>query len=454
MAIEGIPFDFARSGFTFVDLPWENRYFNPGKTPFPQGLGRYDDEGVAGSARENRVMDGPVVNAGILLTRLDAYVVSGDQVYLDLAIRHAERLALIGHESGGAIYFPYMYEWNLHAFHDFDMEVPWFSGMAQGYMLSAYSRLYEVTGLERYLDLAIKTFNSFLRLPGEDEYWTIDLEEGQYLWFEEYARNNGPSDRAFNGHMYATWGLHDYWMATGDERAVAIVDGGLTAILHFLDKWRAPGWQSFYCLTHRERTASYHAVHTEQLAYVYSITGAPIFLQLADLFLDDYPVLIFQSIQNPTIHIEPGTYTFPKGGSLEEEERVELSFDEAIDISWDVRGVLRGTLDTSVRSNEDPYRLIWFTEIPFQVWTSGKVDVLVWHQPAAIAPTQGWDGKLYSYDDAADRLVAVNDQVQLEAQIVSNERAKLNGLHCYRISAGAAEGLWIARDHVRIISDG
>lgn len=452
MTIEGIPFEFARSGIKLVQVPWENRYFNPGTQPFPQGAGRYDDEGVTGAAREGRVMDGPVVNAGILSTRIDAYVVSGEQVYLDLAIRHAERLALIAYESGGALYFPYMYEWNLHAFEEFDMEVPWFSGMAQGYILGCFSRLYEVTGLERYLALAHKTFNSFLRLPGDGEIWTTDLEDGQYLWFEEYARNNGPSDRAFNGHIYAIWGLHDYWVATGDERAEALVDGGLTSLLHFLGRWRSPGAQSFYCLTHRERTATYHSVHTEQLVYLYTITGEPIFMQIADLFIDDYPITVFPRPQNPAIHVEPGTYTFSKAAGLEEEERVEIVVEQPMDITWDVRGVIRGYREAVVRSNEEPYKTIWFTEIPFQVWTAGRTDALTWHQPLILSPTPEWDGALYAYDEEADRLGAVDQTIEIEGPLETFERAKLNGLHCYRISGGPADGLWIARDHVQIVT--
>jgi len=448
--IEGIPFSFARSGITLVDLPWERRYFNPGRTPFPQGAGRYDDEGIAGAAREGRGMDHPVVSAGILLTRLDAYVVSGEQVDLDLAIRHAEQAALTAHASGDAIYFPYPFGWDLHSFVEFPMEVPWFSGMAQGYMLSAFIRLFDVTGDERYRDLATKTFNSFLRLKGTDPYWTVDLEDGQFLWFEEYARNNGPSDRAFNGHIYATWGLHDYWMITRDERAEALVDGGLTSILHFLDKWRFPGGQSFYCLTHRERTATYHGVHAGQLAYVFDITGAPIFIQLADLFIDDYHILITNGAANPTIHVEPGVYSLPRGEGLVEEERIDVTIAEALDLSWDVRGVMRGERVASVRCNEEPYQNIWFSEIPGKIWTAGKADALSWYQPLRLMPSETWDGILWSYDEAADRLTGVEESLEIEIPLVASGRAKLNGRHCYQVTGGAADGLWIARDHVRI----
>jgi hypothetical protein len=450
MTTSDIPFSFARSGIKLVDLPWEKRYFNPGKTPFPQGAGRYDDEGIAGAAREGRVMDHPVVSAGILLTRLDAYVVSGDQVYLDLAIRHAEQAALAAYTSGDAIYFPYPFDWDLHSFVEFPMEVPWFSGMAQGYMLSAYSRLYDVTRDERYLDYATRTFNSFLRPKGDDPYWTVDLEGGEYLWFEEYARNDGPSDRAFNGHIYATWGLHDYWMLTRDERAVALVDGGLTSILHFLDKWRFPGGQSFYCLTHRERTATYHGVHAGQLAYVFDITGAPVFVQLADLFIDDYPILITNGAANPTIHVESGTYSLPLAEGLTEEQRVELTFDEPVDLPWDVRGVMRGERVASVRCPEDPYRHIWFSEIPGKIWTAGKVDSLAWYQPLGLTPSESWDGTLWSYHEATDRLTPVDESIEFEVPLIASGRAKLNGRHCYQITGGAADGLWIARDDVRI----
>lgn len=446
-----IPFSFVRSGIEFVNLPWEKRYFNPGKTPLPQGLGRYDDEGIAGSARENRLMDGPVVNAGILLTRLDAYVVSGEQVYLDLAIRHAERMVQVAYEVEDALYFPYMYQWNLHAFEDYSMDPPWFSGMAQGYLLSSFSRLYEVTGDDRYLDFATKTFNSFLQPRGDNPVWTTDLEAGEYLWFEEYARNTGPSDRAFNGHIYAIWGLHDYWMATSDSRAEALADGGLTALMHFLDKWRFPGGQSFYCLNHRERSASYHAVHTEQLVYLFSITADPLFLKLADLFIDDYPYLIYQTALHPAIHVEAGTYSLHRSGGLDSEEVVEVTFDEPVELAWDVRGVIRGERLASARCIDGPHRLVWFPEQPLKIWTAGKVDSLVWHQPLTLTINIDWGGRLWDYDAETDQLNEAEPDTSIGAHVVSDQRAKLNGQHCYRIAGGPGDGLWIARDDVEIV---
>lgn len=239
-------------------------------------------------------------------------------------------------------------------------------------------------------------------------------------------------------------------MLTRDERAVALVDGGLTSILHFLDKWRFPGGQSFYCLTHRERTATYHGVHAGQLAYVFDITGMPLFIQLADLFIDDYPILTRHVAANPTIHVEPGTYSLPVGGGLAEEQRVELTFDEPVDLEWDVRGVMRGERVASARCTEEQYINVWFSEIPGSVWTAGKADSLSWYQPLNLVPLETWHGTLWAYDETTDRLTPVDESVGFDVPLVTSGRAKLNGRHCYQVSGGAADGLWIARDDVRI----
>ncbi|MDR2372796.1 MAG: D-glucuronyl C5-epimerase family protein, partial [Bifidobacteriaceae bacterium] len=65
---------------------------------------------------------------------------TGDRLWLDLARASALKVLDGKVESDGAYYFPYLYEWANVEF-DFDLQPPWYSGMAQGEALSVFTQM-------------------------------------------------------------------------------------------------------------------------------------------------------------------------------------------------------------------------------------------------------------------------------------------------------------------------
>jgi hypothetical protein len=135
-------------GFTPQDIPFEeNPYY--WATPF-----NYENNASADSNHLRMYFDGvkyhyhPVQNAQDILKALSCYTVLPETHYLDFSRISASTVLAHATRLDGSIYFPYTFDW---AIHDTTLVAPWYSGMAQGMMLSAFSRLYKCTG-----DLAYK----------------------------------------------------------------------------------------------------------------------------------------------------------------------------------------------------------------------------------------------------------------------------------------------------------
>lgn len=445
--MQDIPFSFETAGFSFQRLDWPYLPMNNGKMTSIQQRMPFDDEGVSVRAAEGKYYDHPVRQAQFLMSRLDQFHYNQDQAYLDLCIRHAERLISRSIESRSARYLPYRFAWNLHRFEAEPMETPWFSGMSQGYALSAFCRMYAVMGDERYLAFAHQLFQSFLNMREAGVPWIVDLVDDRFLWFEEYPRDNGPSDRAFNGHLYAVYGLYDYWLLTGDERAQTLADGGLTSVLGLLDKWRFPGGQSFYCLTHRERTASYHATHAKQIGVIYDLTADPVWLTLQDLFMDDYPTQVYPEPNRNLLVVSPGTYTVGARGGLDISERIEVTIEEQINLPLDLRGRLHGEMTVSARVNSDEFKFLWFPEIPWESYIIGICEHMTWAHPRTMTLTSD-DVVCIEFDELGEELSRAKLILRRGDIVMVNERALIKGEVWMRLSSGKHTGSWVQRSYL------
>ncbi|MEB3369924.1 D-glucuronyl C5-epimerase family protein [Saccharopolyspora mangrovi] len=280
--------DFKRADYTIRGLPADSWPYNASAPKPLDGKEIYDEEGVSVRVINGRRYNHPVLQAQFMLTRLSSYRHNHDPAYLTRVEAHAKRLATTAVHSRGALYLPYPFEWPLHGDQSNVMKPPWFSAMAQGQALSAFVRLYEVTGKQQYREIADGLFASFKNLKRPGVPWTVDVDDRGYLWFEEYAKEPG-ADRAFNGHVFATYGLYDYYRLTRDAQVERLMQGGLTAAAEYMWHIRQPGQASRYCLTHHHSYPQYHAVHVEQLAMMFAMTAAPEFDRARDAFTADFP---------------------------------------------------------------------------------------------------------------------------------------------------------------------
>lgn len=166
----------------------------------------------------------------------------------------------------------------------------WHSAMAQGQAMSLLTRLYHVTGEQKYLNTARNALQIFDIESFKNGIRTMFLDK--YVWFEEYP--TVPSIFVLNGFMYSLFGLYDLSKSCQDSnctKAGQLFDDGihsLEAILPMFDS----GSGSFYDLRHISLASApnlarwdYHATHINQLLQLYTIVRRDVFQQTAERWI-------------------------------------------------------------------------------------------------------------------------------------------------------------------------
>ncbi|MFD0970258.1 D-glucuronyl C5-epimerase family protein [Plantactinospora endophytica] len=303
-AIPGIPFEFRYHPFEIRDLPDGIRpYYLRTAVPLVD-TGVHDSTGVRMSLRNGRLYDHPVGQAQYGLALLEAYRITGNSVYLDRARKQAQRLVDRRVVHGGGWFFPYPFRFVLHGTEEV-YDPPWYSMMAQGQALSLFCRLYKLTRAGIWLAALNGTFASYLVPPVAGRPWGVYVVGGR-LWLEEYAHPKRISgDLTYNGHNFSLYGLWDFFVLTGDERAKVLLQGALTTMRDSYAGIRNRHWRSRYCLRHGSDANTYHTIHTTQHVQCYAMTGDTIFAQVAELYYTDFPP---HGVAGP-VTFQPGRHT-------------------------------------------------------------------------------------------------------------------------------------------------
>ena len=282
-----VPFIFKRYDFV-VSITGTRPYAM--SRPLPaSGWGVVDRYGVRMIDIAGKLYDHPVAQAEYGINLVESYQMNPDPRYLALAKLQAQRLIdrVIWWQQSW--FYPYPFAYRVHALYDL-YQPPWFSQMAQGQALTLFCRLAKLTGDPMYRSAADYTFRTFLVPPVAGHPWGVYVVDG-LLWFDEYPNPRAVrGDRTYNGHMFAAWGLWDYWALTGSPDAKLMLQGALTTYLDANRLVRHAGWQSRYCLTHGRDAGPYHSTHIGQLAVDYALTGSLGFARDADLLYADYPL--------------------------------------------------------------------------------------------------------------------------------------------------------------------
>lgn len=240
--------------------------------------------------RTNERADHPVSYAQYAISALMEYEATGDQLWLDRTIRHAERLTQMRTERDGAWWFPYLFPWT---YYERTMTTPWWAGMAQGQALSVFVRLHETTGDPRWEHAAHQTWKSFLQRREPGQPWSTMIHK-DHLFFELYAGNQPPL-LVFNGHVFALFGVYDYWLFTRDAEVARYLDGAITTALSLMPMVRKAGGVSYYCVQEPYcqsplwQNAHYHPINWWQLDTLARITGDEVFAEWAALLREDSP---------------------------------------------------------------------------------------------------------------------------------------------------------------------
>ncbi|GAA1752741.1 cell wall-binding repeat-containing protein [Agromyces humatus] len=234
--------------------------------------------------------DHPVAYAQYAISALLEHERTGDSLWLERAIRHGQRLIDIHVERSGAWWFPYKHPWT---YLQRTMTPPWYSGMAQGEALSLFVRLAEATGQSKWDVAADRTWQSFAQPHSTTAPWS-SLVIDRHLYFEEFAGKQIPL-LVLNGHLFATFGLYDYWRHTGNAEVARYIDGAVTTVANrMVPLIRVEGGVSYYCVQAdycqipRWQSEKYHVIHSWQFDTVARITGDARFSTWAEQLRADW----------------------------------------------------------------------------------------------------------------------------------------------------------------------
>lgn len=154
------------------------------------------------------------------------------------------------------------------------IKAPWISGLSQSVGISLLLRAYQSTHDEKYLNAATKAMK-WLALPISKDGVAMYTDEG--TWFEEYPNKADPS-HVLNGHIWALFGIWDYYRVTGDPKAKELFDNGIKVIKATINHYDTGFWVVYAASNNVDYIkGNYMAFMIQQMKVLYSITGDEFF---------------------------------------------------------------------------------------------------------------------------------------------------------------------------------
>lgn len=150
----------------------------------------------------------------------------------------------------------------------------WISAMAQGQAISLLLRTWQLTEDSLYFRSAQEALGVFqLTL---DQGGVSFIESDSSIWFEEYPNRLNPS-HVLNGHIWALFGLWDYYRVTRDPTAKKLFDAGVRAVEDQVDCYDTGYWVLYEQNPLGLISGSYMDLQIDQLEVLYALTQKTVF---------------------------------------------------------------------------------------------------------------------------------------------------------------------------------
>ncbi len=226
----------------------------------------------------------PLYVAQIAIAKHSAYITGEGEHYRDEFLFLVDWLVSVAvNDPAGYSYWTYNFPF-LWVYLDF--QPPWYSGLAQGEVISALLRAHDLTAEASYRDLADRGMLVFHR--------TCDQHGGMsavdrlgYHTPEEYPGQ--PSNHVLNGMILTLFGILDHYQITGDPQSELLYRRAIRYLEDRLFIYDTGYW-SLYDTYRTEDdpgalvSENYHQLHIDLLDILHEQTGLPIFLEYADRF--------------------------------------------------------------------------------------------------------------------------------------------------------------------------
>lgn len=410
--------------------------------------------------------DHPVGQAQFGLGCITSYRTETDParkaLFLTRARAQADRLIARRFEARGAWWFSYGFPFTHTVHSGVDYTAPWYSGMAQGEVISLFVQLSELdalTGEERaaYLAAADGAFAS-LQVVDDGYPWAVNIDSAGYLWIQEYpGAEPGSGDYTYNGMIFAMFGLYDYYAATGSQAAAALYDGCATTIARYFPLLRNTRWHSYYCQTHRIPAPTYHQHHVHLMHQLNWQTGSPDFAEHTDRLVDDYPApgtsgtVALESGSHALYRFDTatsGAWVSGKNDAQLESKTVTFTSDTQAPASMRRRIQGRGIY---YLISAGAYAGWWVGESWSRAYLLGTHLTTI-YRPTRTVTFPGGNTAVDTYKVAADGTVTSVKTVVFAApsNAPSDRRAIVNGRPMFQITAGGLTGYWVPASAVTI----
>ncbi|MGW3330299.1 D-glucuronyl C5-epimerase family protein [Streptomyces rubiginosohelvolus] len=444
-------------------LPWRDRptkWENASPASGPYRLSAageylyYPDGGATG-------YDHPVGQAQFGLGCIASYRTETDParraVFLTRARAQAERLIARHVEARGAWWFGYGFPFTHTVHTGVDYTAPWYSGMAQGEIISLFVQLAQLDAVcqqdrDRYMAAADGALASLL-VHDEATPWCVNVDNDGYLWIQEYpGATPGTGDYTYNGMVFAMFGLYDYARATGSTEAADLYDACATTIARYFSLLRNTRWHSFYCQTHRIPAPTYHQHHINLFSQLHWQTGSPDFAEHVDRLVDDFPAPGVSG----TVRFEAGSHTLYRfdtatGGGWTaakqdaELERRTVSFSRATQAPATMRRRIQGR-GICYLIGSGAYAGWWVGESWTRAYLRG-VHLPTVYRPARTVTMPGTAGTEV-YQVGTDGAVTDVKTFTPAAPVPCDRRAIVNGRPMFQLTEGETAGYWVPASSV------
>lgn len=257
----------------------------------------FDDEGIPIDIREGKVYYNPTGIAQYALSFYASDMSREDSIGF---FKNADFLCKSLNEEGG---FAYDFDFDMRGVF---MKAPWYSGMAQGQILSVLSRAYKLTNDYKYLYYGNKVLNFMIADPG-DSYpkkgckvllrQFSDIHENlkkfqNYVIYDEYVDDE--CTYVLNGNLFGLVGLHDYYEVSNSQIAYNAFDEGIKSIkvmLPYYDYYGATSYDLLHFLSNTDikfNSPYAHDYDISLLDAIYKYTGDSFFAKYRDSFISYY----------------------------------------------------------------------------------------------------------------------------------------------------------------------
>lgn len=439
---------------SFESVPAElNSYFMSNDQPLRVEAANldYTEQGVPLRVLDGIPYDHPVLQAQFMLKHLNTLRRNGPNEYSDVLHATAKRLIGYAIESRGALFLPFKFPWNAGK-----QQPPWFSAMAQGQVLSAISRLHELEPRKEYEDFAKGLLASFELLPVSSTSsipWVVDIDTSGHLWLEEYP-HPGQGKCVLNGHLFAVWGLYDYWRVFNSKRALTIANAALETTKKYIRQSRTPNWSSHYDLTNFFLIRNYHQTHIWQMEVTYNLTGNPFFLEMADLLESDFPS--YQ--RNGSLYLAKGEHEIHRMDNIavpsKSLEKKTISLDKAKAYNFTVRTKVEELNGVWLRFSDGDHTDWWVKENSPKVFPRLCFDKHIYARPRKVVliPNTYYHNSFNEWGAVIEKEEII---VSVPTTLSIKSKAMWNGVWYFEIgqqdSSAIPAGRWISPEGLRTI---